>query len=165
MSVDRDRPLREQLVGLLRGGHAHMPFDAAVAGFPAALVNARPPSVGYTFWHLLEHLRLAQADILEYLTSAAYRERAWPDEYWPAPGATATEQDWDESVAAFRRDLVAIVAIVADEGTDLRGAVPSNPAHTVLREALLVADHNAYHVGELAILRQVAGAWGDRHGA
>ena len=158
----RDRALREQLVALLRGGNAHMGFDEAVAGFPPALINARPPNVGYTFWHLLEHLRLTQADILEYLTSAAYRDRSWPDDYWPTPDAQATGRDWDESVAAFRRDLAAIAAIVADPGTDLFGAVPSNPEHTLLREALIVADHNAYHVGELGILRQVAAAWGDR---
>ena len=120
-----------------------------------------PPRVPYAFWHLLEHLRLAQADILAYLTGADYAAPAWPDGYWPAPDAQGTKQDWDASVAAFQRDLAAIVAIVADDGTDLFGPVPSNGEHTVLREALIVADHNAYHVGELGILRQVAGAWGD----
>ncbi len=158
--MDRDRRLREQLVELLRGGNAHMPFAAAVADFPAALINARPPNVGYTFWHLLEHLRLTQADILEYVTSAEYRERAWPEEYWPPSDARAEREDWDRSVAAFRRDLDALIAIVSDPGTDLLGPVPSNEEHTVLREALLVADHNAYHIGELGILRQVADAWG-----
>ncbi len=160
VAVDRDRRLRDQLVGLLRGGNAHMGFAAAVADFPEALINARPPNVGYTFWHLLEHLRLTQADILEYLTSAEYRERSWPEDYWPAPDARATMREWVESVAAFRGDLEAIVAIVADAGTDLFGTVPTSSEHTVLREALLVADHNAYHVGELGILRQVADAWG-----
>ena len=161
--MDRDRRLREQVVGLLRGGNAHMGFDEAVADFPAALVNARPPNVGYTFWHLLEHLRLAQADILEYVTTADYRERAWPDDYWPPREARATTAQWEESVATFRRDLDALVAIVADEGTDLFGAVPSHAEHTILREALIVADHNAYHVGELGILRQVERAWGPGH--
>jgi len=163
--MDRDRPLRDQLVGLLRGGNAHMGFAAAVAGFPAALINARAPNVDYTFWHLLEHVRLAQADILEYVTSAAYRERAWPDEYWPPREARATKADWDASAAAFRRDLDALVALVADKGTDLFGPVPSNREHTVLREVLLVADHNAYHTGELGILRQVEHAWGRDHRA
>ncbi len=160
-----DPQLRGQLVRLLRGGNAHMDFAEAVAEFPDAKINARPKNVDYTFWHLIEHLRLTQADILEYVTSAAYRDRDWPAEYWPPPDARATTEDWDESVAAFRRDLDAIVAIVADAGTDLFGAVPSNAEHTVLREALLVADHNAYHVGELGILRQVADAWGRSHGA
>ena len=161
--MDRDRVLRNHLVGLLRGGNAHMAFDEAVADFPAALINSRPSNVDYTFWHLLEHLRLAQADILAYLTRADYDAPEWPTEYWPAPGARATKDDWDASVAAFQRDIEAIVAIVADAGTDLFGPLPSSEEHTVLREALIVADHNAYHVGELGILRQVERAWGPGH--
>ncbi len=163
--MDRDRALRDQLVGLLRGGNAHLSFAEAVADFPAALINSKLPNVAYTFWHLLEHLRLTQADILAYLTRADYEAPEWPKEYWPAREARATKQDWDAGVAAFRRDLEAIVAIVADAGTDLLGTVPSSAEHTVLREALLVADHTAYHVGELGILRQVAGAWGNSHEA
>ena len=163
--MDHDRGLREQLVRLLRGGNAHMPFDEAVADFPEAHVNTRPPNVGYTFWHLIEHLRLTQADILAYVTRADYREPEWPREYWPAPDARATKDDWDKSVASFRRDLEAMVAIVADERTDLFATVPSNSEHTILREVLIVADHNAYHVGELGILRQIAGAWGRQHKA
>jgi hypothetical protein len=163
--MDRDRLLRDHVVALLRGGNAHMPFADAVADFPEAHINTRPPNVPYTFWHLLEHLRLTQADILDYLTSADYRARTWPCDYWPAPDAQATPRDWNDSVAAFQRDLEAIVAIVADEGTDLFATVPSGDRHTILREALIVADHNAYHVGELAILRQVADAWGPRHKA
>ncbi len=159
----RDRLLREQLVGLLRGGNAHMPFTEAVTDFPEERINSRPPQVDYTFWHLLEHLRITQADILDYLTNASYEEPEWPREYWPPQDAQATKADWDSSVAAFRQDLEAIAAIVADENTDLLAAVPSNGEHTVLREALIVADHNAYHIGELAILRQVEHAWGPQH--
>ncbi|MGH2560202.1 MAG: DinB family protein [Thermomicrobiales bacterium] len=145
--MDRDRMLRDQVINLLRGGNAHMGFDAAAADFPDAQINARPPNVAYTFWHLIEHLRLTQADILEYVTSAAYREREWPREYWPAPDAQATQADWDASIAAFRRDLDQFIAIVSAEETDLFGPVPSN----------------AYHTGELGILRQVADAWGPGH--
>ncbi len=161
--MDRDRHVRDHVIGLLQGGNAHMSFPEAVADFPEAHINTRPPNVGYTFWHLIEHLRLTQADILEYLTTADYREREWPRDYWPAPDAQATKQDWDESLAAFERDLAAIVAIVADEQRSLLATVPSNGQHTVLREALIVADHNAYHIGELGILRQVCGAWGAGH--
>ncbi len=164
VGMDHDRRMRDQLVALLRGGGAHMGFTEAVADFPEAMINARPPNVAYTFWHLIEHLRLTQADILEYVTSPAYRERAWPRDYWPAADARATVREWDESVAAFQRDLDAIVAIVSDPRTDLFGTVPSSREHTVLREALLVADHNAYHIGELGVLRQVADAWGGRDG-
>ena len=161
--MDHDRGLRHQLANLLRDGNAHMPFGEAVADFPPERINARPPNVEYTFWHLLEHLRLTQADILAYLKDADYEEPEWPKEYWPAREARATPDDWDASVAAFRRDLDEIVAIVTDEATDLFAAVPSNGEHTVLREVLLVADHNAYHIGELGILRQVEAAWGRSH--
>ena len=157
--MDRPDRLRAQVVALLRGGQAHVGFAEAVAAFPAALVNARPPNVGYTFWHLVEHVRRTQADILDYVTNPGYRELAWPDEYWPPPDARATKDDWDRSVAAFERDLEALIAVVEDARTDLFGTVPSGGQHTLLREALLVADHNAYHAGELGILRQAADAW------
>jgi DinB superfamily len=161
--MDRDRRLRDHLVELLRHGNAHMPFAEAVADFPEAQFNTRPPRVDYSFWHLLEHLRLTQADLLAYLTQADYHAPAWPQDYWPAPDTRATKQEWDESVAAFQHDLEAIIGIVADDGTDLFGTVPSNDEHTVLREVLIVADHNAYHIGELGILRQVTNAWSLRH--
>jgi hypothetical protein len=161
--MDRDRRLRDHLVGVLRGGNAHLPFAEAVADFPEAQINTRPPRVDYTFWHLLEHLRLTQADILAYLTQADYHAPVWPRDYWPARDTRATKQDWDESVAAFQRDLEAIISIAADDGTDLFGTVPSHDEHTVLREVLIVADHNAYHIGELGILRQVSQAWSRRH--
>jgi hypothetical protein len=161
--MDRDRWLREHLVGVLRGGNAHMPFAEAVAEFPEMQINTKPPRVAYSFWHLLEHLRITQADILDYLTNTDYYAPAWPRDYWPALDARATKPEWDESVAAFQRDLEALVSIVADDGTDLFGTVPSHDEHTVLREVLIVADHNAYHIGELRILRQVSQAWSHRH--
>lgn len=162
-AMDRDRLLREQLIALLRGGNAHMSFAEAVASFPEAQINARPPNVEYTFWHLLEHVRLTQADILEYITSAGYEEREWPKAYWPARDARASKHEWDTTVTSFQRDLEAIVAIVADKDTDLFGTAPSNDQHTLLREVLVVADHNAYHIGELGILRQVDRAWDHQH--
>ena len=161
--MDRDRWLRDHLVGVLHGGNAHMSFAEAVAEFPAAQINTRPPRVAYSFWHLLEHLRITQADILAYLTQGDYHAPAWPQDYWPAQHTRATKHEWDESVGAFQRDLEAIISIVADDGTDLFGPVPSNDEHTVLREVLIVADHNAYHIGELGILRQVTNAWSRRH--
>jgi hypothetical protein len=140
-----------------------MPFAEAVAQFPETQINTRPPRVAYTFWHLLEHLRITQADILAYLTQADYHAPAWPRDYWPARDTRATKPEWDGSVAAFQRDLEALVSIVADDRTDLFGTVPSHDEHTVLREVLIVANHNAYHIGELGILRQVSQAWSRRH--
>lgn len=155
--------LRQQIVGLLRGGNAHMPFSEAVADFPEGMINLRPRNVPYSFWHLLEHLRLTQLDIVEYVTSTDYREKEWPREYWPAPDAEATKQQWDETIASFNRDLEQLIGIVSDESTDLFASVPSNSEHNLLREMLIVADHNAYHTGELGILRQAEGAWGPGH--
>ena len=136
--MDPDRQLRDHLVQLLRGGNPHLPFVEAVAQIPQAQISTRPPRVAYTFWQLVEHLRMTQADILAYLTTADYHAPAWPRDYWPALDARAMKQVWDESVAAFQRDPEAIVHIVTDDRTDLFGAifgtVPSHDVHTVLRE-------------------------------
>ena len=155
--------LRAQVVALLRGGNAHMPFSEAVADFPDAMINVRPRNVPYSFWHLIEHLRLTQLDIVEYVTNQDYREKEWPSDYWPAPEVEATREQWDETISSFNRDLDQLIALARDPATDLFATVPSNDQHTLLREMLIVADHNAYHVGELAILRQVEGAWGSGH--
>jgi len=151
--------LREELLELVDGQGAHMPFDEAVADFPADAMNRRPPGVPYTSWHLLEHIRIAQRDILEYVTNRAYLEPSWPEEYWPARDATATPEQWAATIAAFRADQRALRDLVADPATDLLATLPGTPGHTILREVRLVGDHNAYHLGEFAILRQVMGTW------
>ncbi len=157
--------LREQLIQLIDGHGAHMPFDAAVEGFPDDAINRRPPNVPYTPWHLLEHLRLAQRDILDYIRDRAYLAPSWPEEYWPAPEATATPEQLTETIAAFRADRQALRDLVSDPATDPFATIPGTPGHTILREIRLVADHNAYHIGEFAILRQVMGTWPpDRQG-
>jgi hypothetical protein len=151
--------LRRQVVRLLDGVDAHMPFEEAVKDFPDQAMNERPPNVGYTPWHLVEHLRLTQEDILDYLTNPAYVEREWPRDYWPDPSATASRSEWDASVAGFLADRAAIRALILDEERDPFAVIPGTPGHTLLREVRIVADHNAYHVGEFAILRQVMGSW------
>ncbi|HYM83772.1 MAG TPA: DinB family protein [Candidatus Dormibacteraeota bacterium] len=151
--------LRSEAVALLRGVGAHMPFDEAVAGFPDRAINVRPPNVPYTPWQLLEHIRLTQRDILDYIRDRAYVAPRWPDDYWPAPDETADRRRFDVTLDGFRADAAELEAIVLDPGTDLLAPIPATPGHTILREVRLVADHNAYHIGELAILRQVIGAW------
>jgi len=151
--------LRRQLTALLDGVGARMAFDDAVAGFPADAINTFPPNVEYTPWHLLEHIRLTQADILEYVEARGYVEKAWPDEFWPAREATATPAQFAATLDGFRADLAALRAIVTDPATDLFAPIPNTPGHTILREIRIVGDHNAYHVGEFAILRQVMGTW------
>ena len=155
--------IHQQLAQNLRAGNAHMSFEEAVAEFPDAQINTRPEHVEYSFWHLIEHLRLTQADILRYLTDPDYQEMAWPRDYWPAQDAAASRAEWDASIEGFRQDREALAAMVEDEGNDILTPVPSHPEHTLLREVLIIIDHNAYHIGELAALRQVANAWGPGH--
>jgi hypothetical protein len=154
-----DQSLRQQLVRLLDGVDAHMPLEEAVADFPDDAINQRPPNVDYTPWHLLEHLRLTQADILDYVTNPAYVEPSWPAEYWPARDSVATRADFDATIERFLADRAALRALVLDPGRDLFAVIPGTPGHTLLREVRIDADHNAYHVGEFAVLRQVMGTW------
>ena len=151
--------LRADALAILDARDAHMSFDEAVAGLPDWAINTRPPNVEYTPWQLLEHLRITQWDILEYIRNPDHVSPDWPVGYWPDRAATATEAELGSTIARFRADLAAIRAIVTDPATDLLAPLPHTPGHTVLREARIVADHNAYHIGEFAILRQVMGSW------
>ena len=161
--MSQDTALRQQLAQNLRAGNAHMSFEDAVAEFPQARINTRPQNVEYSFWHLVEHLRLTQADILRYVTDPGYEEMEWPRDYWPAKDATATKSEWDASIQGFLDDREALAAMVEDESNDILMPAPSHAEHTLLREVLIIIDHNAYHIGELAGLRQVANAWGPGH--
>ena len=153
--------IRRQLVQLLTDSQAHMTFEQAVAEYPLSAINTVFPNGAYTPWHLLEHLRLTQRDILDFMTAPHYQEGVWPDDYWPARDTQATEVEWHQTIAAFQRDLQALVAIVTDPQTDLDAVIPHGSGQTIFREIVLVADHNAYHIGEFAIMRQVMGTWGD----
>lgn len=162
MSAKRELPmtdLREHLVRLLEWEDAHVSFDAIVEKMPVPLRNQRPEGVPHSMWELLEHLRLAQRDILEFCVDPAYKERRWPDDYWPKPEARATTSQWNASIRAILADRKALVALASDESIDLFAKIPHGSGQTYLRELLLVADHNAYHVGQLAIVRRALGAW------
>lgn len=151
--------VREELLRLLAGRDARMPFESAVADFPEEGINRRAPNVAVTPWHLLEHIRSAQVDILRYIRDRDYLEPSWPDEYWPDPTATTTPEGFAATIAAIGADRSALHDIVADPGTDLLATIPGTPGHSILREIRIVAEHEAYHVGEFAILRQVMGTW------
>ena len=157
--MDDDTTLRRELVRLLEGLDARMTFDEAVADFPDEAINDRAPNVSYTPWHILEHLRITQRDILDWVRQEGYVELDWPADYWPAEDAIADRQQFDKTIAGFREDNAALRAIVSDPATDVLAPIPGTPGHTVLREARVAADHNAYHIGEFAILRQVMGTW------
>jgi hypothetical protein len=158
-----DKELRAQLIELLEGRGAHMQFEEAVADFPDDAINLRAPNVDYTPWHLLEHLRLTQADILDYVVNPDYVELHWPRDYWPARDATATRAQFDETIREFLADKAALHALVTDPARDLFAVIPGTPGHTLLREVRVDADHNAYHVGEFAIMRQIMGTWPPGH--
>jgi hypothetical protein len=157
--MDTDKALRDHVLYLLRGGGAHLDFEAAVADLPPGLRGARPPGVPHTPWRLLEHMRIAQWDILEFSRNPRHVSPKFPEGYWPAGDAPPDDTAWDRSVAAFREDLQAMQDLVADPATDLFAPIPHGEGQTVLREALLVADHNAYHLGQLVVIRRALGAW------
>lgn len=157
--MDAQKALRKQLLDLLRGGHAHMPLDEAVAEFPMDAINVKPPNVPYTPWHLLEHIRITQWDIVEFVRDPKHVSPSWPEGHWPAPDATADERGWQTTIAAVRQELHEFEELVADPATDLTATLPHAPGYNVVREVLTLVDHNAYHIGEFAILRQVMGTW------
>jgi hypothetical protein len=157
--MEADQVVRDQLLALLRGGNAHMRFEEAIAGFPADQFNVKPAHVPYTPWHILEHMRLAQWDILEFIRNPDHVSPSWPAGYWPQPAEEADREQWEETISQFRADLAALCALVEDAGTDLYRPIPHAPGYTIFREILLVADHNSYHIGEFAVLRQVMATW------
>lgn len=159
-----DQELRNQLARMLTIRQAHMNFEDAVASFPAAHINTRPPGCTYTFWHLVEHLRICQRDILDYIEAAHYAWPTFPDDLWPDPAATTDHAGWEQSIAQFLADRQALVRIINDPGADLFAPLQNSgdQRHTLLREVNIIACHNAYHTGELAILRGALNLWPER---
>lgn len=158
-AAESDKRLREQLLTLMTAANAHANFEDAIRGLSSNLRGKRPKGSPHSPWELVEHMRIAQWDILEFSRNAKHRSPQWPEGYWPQSPAPADGKAWDKSVRAFRRDLKAMCALVADPGTDLYAKIPHGDGQSILREALLVADHNAYHVGQLVLVRKLLGAW------
>jgi hypothetical protein len=154
-----DKALREHLLSLLQGGGAHVDFETALKGLPATLRGKRPKGSEHSLWEILEHMRIAQWDILEFSRDPKHVSPEWPGGYWPRTKAPASSQAWTRSVREFRAGLKAMSKLVAEESTDLFARIPHGDGQTILREALLVADHNAYHIGELVLVRRLLGAW------
>jgi len=157
--MDSDARLREQLLQLLSGRNAHLTFEMAVKDFPMNQINTRPPSVPYSPWQLLEHIRIAQWDILEFTRDPDHVSPEWPTGYWPPENAEADAVAWQATLAALRADMRALEELVRNPDVNLYADLPHAEGYTVLREIMLVADHSAYHIGEFAILRQVMGTW------
>lgn len=160
MKNSADNLLREHLVRLLKEGNAHLTFDAAVADFPAKLRGKRVQGLPHTAWMLVEHLRIAQWDILEFSRNPRHVSPEWPKGYWPTSAAPRNQKEWNDSLRSFANDRRAIERLVNNRKTDLFAPLTWGGGQTILREVLLVADHNAYHVGQLVHLRRLLGAWG-----
>jgi DinB superfamily len=153
--MDNDQALREHLLYLLRGGGAHIDFESVIADFPVDVLNRKVEHIPYTPWQVLEHMRIAQRDILEFSRNAAHVSPPWPEGYWPANNVMGDTDAWNKSVEAFRADLNEMQSLVAEQSTDLFAPIAHGDGQTILREALLVADHNAYHLGVLVTLKKI----------
>lgn len=153
------RQLREHVIYLLNGGGAHARFDDVVKDLREALRGVKPNGLPHSAWMLLEHLRLAQRDILEFSRNSQHISPKWPEGYWPKSEVPPSTAAWNTSVQQFRKDLKAMQALVANPKTDLYARIPWGDGQTILREALLIADHNAYHLGQLVDLRRLLGVW------
>jgi uncharacterized damage-inducible protein DinB len=154
-----DSALRAHLIELMQMGHAHLKPEAAFAGLPFGQWGRRPTGAPHTAWQLLEHLRFTQHDILEFSRNPDYDEPTWPDDYWPKEDAPADQAALTRSLAEFAADAKAMEALVEDAKTDLFAKIPWGNGQTILREAMLVADHNAYHLGQLIVVRELLGQW------
>lgn len=154
-----DESLRQHVIYLLEGGGAHVSFDRAITGLPEDLRGTKVEGADHTAWRLVEHMRVCQWDILEFSRNPNHISPDFPDGYWPDSDAPPDLEAWQQSVEAFRDDLRQMIELVADSATDLFRPIPHGDGQTVLREALLVADHNAYHMGQLVFLRRCLGAW------
>ena len=155
-----DNALRAQLVKFLDFEEAHVGFDRAVKGIPPRLRGKPPQGAEHSLWQLVEHLRIAQADILEFSLTAKYKEKKWPDDYWPKALGPRNAAAWTKAIASCRRDRKALQRLAANPKIDLLATIPHGTGQTYLREILLVADHNAYHIGQIVALRRRLGIWG-----
>ncbi len=152
-----DARLRAEIAALLRGGNAHADAATTLSGIPADRVNEHPDGLPYSLWDLVEHLRIAQRDILDFVRDPGHDSPDWPDGYWPS--GDATPEQWKATHRAFLDDLDAVIALVEDDDTDLFAELDHAPGYTPLRQALLVADHNAQHLGEVVVVRRLLGIW------
>ena len=157
--MEDDKVLRQHLIELLGGGSAHVDFETAIADLPVAARGVKPAGAPHSPWQILEHLRIAQWDILEFSRNPKHVSPPFPSGYWPQSEAPPDGAAWGKSAASFQADLVAMQSLVQDPATDLFARIPHGEGQTILREALLVADHNSYHIAELVLVRRLLGAW------
>jgi len=152
-------PVREQVINLLKGNQAHLTLEDALKNFPPKMRGMTPQGATHSAWQLLEHLRIAQWDILEFSRNAKHVSPSWPEGYWPKTEKPPSDAAWKKSIEAIQKDLAAMQQLVENPKTDLYARIPHGTGQNILREALLIADHNAYHLGQLVLLRRLLGAW------
>ena len=152
-------PLRKELIFQLNGGHAHAPLEKVVAKFPSRFQGTVPEGLPYSSWQLLEHIRLAQVDMLEFCTSKSYKEKKWPDDYWPKSPKPPSARAWDASMRNIKRDRAQFIKLISNPKADLFAPLPWGDGQTLFHEACLISDHNSYHLGELVTVRRLLGAW------
>ena len=157
--MTHDKALREQLIYLLKGGGAHADFNTAIADVPVAMRGKTPKGAEHSLWEILEHIRIAQWDILEFSRNSEHKSPEWPAGYWPATKAPPNRTAWSRSVKACQADLEAMCELVSHPTTNLYERLPHGEGQTILREALLLADHHAYHLGALVLVRRLLGVW------
>lgn len=157
--MENDKIIRAHLLSLLQGGNAHIKFDDVVKDFPTPYINSKKHNVPYSAWQLIEHMRITQWDILDFIRNPNYKSIEWPRDYWPEKGRKGTGSDWRRSIAMFNHDSKELERIVRNPKSSLYAKIPHGEGQTVLREMLLVADHNAYHLGELVVLKRSLGVW------
>jgi len=160
--MDTDKKLRQHLIDLLQGGNAHVKFDEVIAGFPPDLRGQKPANLPHSAWRLLEHMRIAQWDILEFSRNRRHKSPDWPAGYWPANDDPPSSAQWNASIKQFQADLKAMEELVKNPKTDLFAKIPWGDGQTILREALLVADHNAYHLAQIVDVRRLLGGWPEK---
>ncbi len=151
--------LRNELLNYLEGRHTHAPYAEIVKDFPEKLMNEKPAGLPYSFWQMLEHLRITQFDMVDFIRNPNYKELEWPKDYWPADDEKATRKMWNESVRKFEEDLNALRKIVKDPKTDFFAPIPHGTGQTIMKEVLQIIEHAGYHLGQFLVMRRLAGEW------
>jgi len=157
--MNSDKQLRQELINYLKKPHTHMSLRDAVKDLPENLINEKPEGVPYSFWELLEHIRISQFDMIDFIQDENFREMKWPKDYWPDKGNKADKEDWDKSIEKFEEDLKILEQIVLNPENDLMTHIKHGSGQSILREILQIIDHNSYHIGELIIMRRAVNAW------
>jgi hypothetical protein len=153
--MNSDKLLRTELSNYVESPHTHMPFIKAIKDIPEKLINERPENIPYSFWQLLEHIRIAQHDMVDFMQNPDYKELAWPKEYWPSPDSKATMKMWNDSVSSYMKDIKDLKKIIENPKIDLLAPIPHGTGQTILREVLQIIDHNSYHMGQFIIMRRL----------